>query len=139
MSRPVTVVNWFGTSEIQRHSDQVQQFRKDTAIGYRNSGKTLQLGPGIQERYCNWVQELRKDTPGIQERHCKEQEEINIHIYKCYQGLFAVRVADTAASDLSDKSGFDGAPACSFCLECVCRHASVTLKGTSHFQGISLT
>ena len=48
-----------------------------------------------------------------------------------WQGWFVVRIADTAASELSDKPGFDGAPACFICLNCVCSHALVTFRASA--------
>ncbi len=38
------------------------------------------------------------------------------------------------ASDLSDESGLNGAPAGLMCLECVCRHALVTFRGPVTFR-----
>ena len=90
MSRPVKAVDCFGTSEIQRRCNQVQECRKETAIGSRNSGKTLQ---GNKKRYTN------ADVTKI---------------------CFVVKIADTAASDVLEKLGFDGAPACTLSGLVVC-------------------
>ena len=87
----MTAVNCFGTSEIKRHGDQVQEFRKDTAIGSRISGKALQLGPGIQERHCKEQEEVNTCLNGkvgllsglqIQQQvTCKTNQDLMVHLH----------------------------------------------------------
>ena len=96
-------------SEIQRRCNQLQECRKETAIGSRNSGKTLQ---GNKKRYTY------ADVTKI---------------------CFVVKIADTAASDVLEKLGFDGAPACFIWPHCVCSHVVVTFRpsASGHKQGIA--